>query len=107
MIHSQPHSSPKRRVRLPWDKKLMAACLRNGERAPLRWPHRAERERNPVNLVLEDSRNGAVLLRADPHVRLRPLTQRAQLLNLRARSGRCWLPNQLHVNSGYSHAHVM
>jgi len=67
--------------------EALAAAAHHGEaeRAALRRPHAARRQRDPVNLVLEHGRQVAVLLRRHPEVPVRPARQLAQFLHFRVR----------------------
>mmetsp|Transcript_18518 Transcript_18518/g.51678 ORF Transcript_18518/g.51678 Transcript_18518/m.51678 type:complete len:259 (-) Transcript_18518:139-915(-) len=50
-----------------------AACF------PLRWSHRTRVEWNPIDLILEDTSDGAVHFWRNPHVAVAPMCQRSQL----------------------------
>mmetsp|Transcript_43282 Transcript_43282/g.76351 ORF Transcript_43282/g.76351 Transcript_43282/m.76351 type:complete len:309 (+) Transcript_43282:80-1006(+) len=64
-------------------KRLRPAVhLEHDGRAPLGGPHAARVQGQPVDLVLEAGRGGAVHLGAHPHVALAPVAQRPQLLHL-------------------------
>mmetsp|Transcript_50322 Transcript_50322/g.163956 ORF Transcript_50322/g.163956 Transcript_50322/m.163956 type:complete len:437 (+) Transcript_50322:997-2307(+) len=79
--HSHPTREPAQLV--DGVEGLRAAVhLQHCGGAALRRPHASRVEGEPVDLVLEDAGEGAVHLGRDPHVRLRPERQRAQLLDL-------------------------